>query len=68
MANINWHPIEQAPRGAGPLLLREGASINDPVFVGAQADDGRWFHGEEDVRPSHYCLIPIFDADDGGAA
>lgn len=68
MADTNWHHIEQAPRGVGPQLLRAGTSLNDPVFVGYQADDGRWFFGAEEVHPTHYCLIPAFDADDGVAA
>lgn len=68
MAKTNWHPIEQAPRGAGPLLLRSGASLNDPAFIGYQADDGRWFLVDEEVHPLFFAEIPPFDYDDGAAA
>jgi hypothetical protein len=64
----NWHSIEKAPKGIGPLLLRAGASSLDPAFVGCQADDGRWFAGDAEVSPAYYCEIPQFDADDDGAA
>jgi hypothetical protein len=60
----NWHSIEKAPKGTGPLLLRTGAGSLDPVFVGYQADDGRWLAGDTEVRPTHYCEIPAFDADE----
>jgi hypothetical protein len=64
----NWHNIENAPRGIGPLLLRAGSGPNDPSYVGYQASDRRWFCGDLEVHPTHYCEIPLFDADDGAAA
>jgi hypothetical protein len=64
MAGQNWHRINLAPAGAGALLLRAGSGSLDGVFVGYQADDGRWFSGEELVHPTHYCEIPAFDCDD----
>jgi hypothetical protein len=65
----NWHSIEKAPKGIGPLLLRAGSGSLDPAYVGYQADDGRWFiDPQNEVHPSHFCLIPQFDADDDGAA
>jgi hypothetical protein len=60
----NWNRIESAPRGIGPLLLRAGPGLTDGVYVGYQADDGRWFFGDEEVRPTHFCQIPGFDAED----
>jgi hypothetical protein len=57
----NWNPIDEAPKGIGPLLLRIGPSTNDPSFVGYQADNGQWFSGDVEVRPTHWCLIPEFD-------
>lgn len=50
----NWHSIEKAPKGIGPLLLRAGPGLNDPSYVGYQADDGRWFAGDTEVRPAWY--------------
>lgn len=64
----NWHRIDAAPRGIGPLLLRNGPDRSILAYVGYQADNGRWFSGEQEVHPTHYCLIPLFDADDDGAA
>jgi hypothetical protein len=64
----NWYCIDQAQKGIGPLLLRAGSGQLDPVFVGYQADDGRWFVGDQRVHPTHYCEIPPFNADDVGAA
>jgi hypothetical protein len=64
----NWRQISEAPRGIGPLLLRAGSGPNDPAYVGYQADDGRWFSGDAEVHPTHFCEIPQFDADDEGAA
>jgi hypothetical protein len=64
----NWRKISEAPRGIGPLLLRAGAGPLDPAYVGYQANDGRWFSGDAEVRPAFYCQIPQFDADDNGAA
>jgi hypothetical protein len=68
VAERNWHPIEAAPNGIGPLLLRSGSSSLDPVYVGYRSESGRWFSGDTEVRPTHYCEIPLFDADDDGAA
>lgn len=69
MAERNWHRIETAPKGAGPLLLRSGTGSLDPTYVGYQADNGRWFDNENrEVRPLYFCQIPMFDADDDGAA
>ncbi|MDA9508094.1 hypothetical protein XI09_26345 [Bradyrhizobium sp. CCBAU 11386] len=68
MANTNWHPIEQAPRGAGPLLLRSGSGPLDPVFIGSQADAGQWLAGDVEVHPLFFAEIPQFDADDSGVA
>jgi hypothetical protein len=65
----NWHSIEKAPKGIGPLLLRAGSGPLDPVYVGYQdPDDGRWLvDNEHQVHPTHFCLIPAFDADDEAA-
>jgi hypothetical protein len=60
----NWHSIEKAPKGIGPLLLRAGAGPSDPSYIGYQADDGRWFAGDQEVHPTHYCEIPLFDGED----
>jgi hypothetical protein len=68
VAERNWHRIGEAPKGIGPLLLREGAGSLDPAFVGYQrVEDGRWFSGDAEVHPAFYCTIPLFDADDDGA-
>jgi hypothetical protein len=67
----NWYRIAKATKGAGPLLLRSGALSLDPVFVGYQADDGRWMTDPTtEVRPLYFCRIPLFDADesDSGAS
>ena len=65
MVGSNWRRIELAPRGAGPLLLRrEGTGALDPVIVGYQADDGRWFAGEIEIHPAYFSTIPQFDCDD----
>jgi hypothetical protein len=64
----NWHRIVLAPRGIGSVLLRAGPGNNDPSYVGYQADDGRWFFGDGEVHPTHYCLIPTFDCDDSEAS
>jgi hypothetical protein len=64
----NWHSIEKAPKGIGPLLLRAGSGPSDPTYVGYQdPDSGRWLSGDAEVHPTHYCLIPQFDADDGAS-
>jgi hypothetical protein len=60
----NWNPISQAPKGAGPLLLRDGSGPLDPVYVGHQDNDGRRMFGVEEVHPTHFCLIPNFDGAD----
>ena len=65
-----WHRIDKAPKGIGPLLLRGGPGPLDPVFIGYQSDDGRWIPAADnhtEVQPTHYCVIPQFDADDGAA-
>ena len=67
MAERNWHRIDKAPRGLGPMLLHAGPSYLDPSYVGYQGpDNGRWFSGagNVEVHPTHYCMIPLFDADD----
>jgi hypothetical protein len=64
----NWHRIDEAPKGAGPLLCRAGSGPSDPAYVGYQnPSTGRWFSGDAEVHPTHYCEIPLFDADDEGA-
>ena len=62
VAERNRNRIDRAPKGIGPLLLRAGPSNFDPAFVGYQADDGRWFSGDAEVRPTYYCETPLFDA------
>lgn len=57
-----WKPIDQAKPGIGPLLLRAGAGSLDPVFIGHQDDDGRWFCGDHEAHPTHFAEIPQFDA------
>ena len=65
----NWNRIDHAPKGMGPMLLRAGAGALDPVYMGLQADDGRWLYGDQqEVHPTHFCLIPQFDADDDASA
>jgi hypothetical protein len=64
----NWHPVNEAPKGCGPLLLRAGPGPFDPAYVGHQADDGRWLTGDVEVSPTHYCEIPLFDASDDEAS
>jgi hypothetical protein len=71
VAEQNWNRIEAAPKGAGPLLLREGSGSQDPAFVGYQGDDGQWRSGDSVCRPRYFCRIPPFDCelpDDGVAA
>jgi hypothetical protein len=63
----NWHSIEKAPKGIGPLLLRSSPSSLDPVIVGYQADDGRWFAGEIEIHPAYFSTIPQFDADEAAS-
>jgi hypothetical protein len=67
VAERNWHRINEAPKGVGPLLCSADAP-NGPFYVGYQGDDGRWFCGSAEAEPTHYCKIPQFDADDDGAA
>jgi hypothetical protein len=62
----NWLPIKDAPRGAGPLLLREGSSSLDPAFVGYQGDDGQWRSGDSICNPLYFCMVPLFDCEDDG--
>jgi hypothetical protein len=59
----NWHRIDKAPRAIGPLLLRAGTGPSDPAYVGYQVGR-RWFSGDVEVQPTHYCEIPLFDADE----
>jgi hypothetical protein len=61
VAEPNWNRIEAAPKGAGPLLLREGDGSIDPVFVGFQGDDGQWRSGDCITNPRYFCRIPPFD-------
>jgi hypothetical protein len=63
VAEQNWHRIDKAPRGIGPLLLRAGAGSTDPAYVGYQdPDSGRWLDGENrDVHPTHFALVARFD-------
>jgi hypothetical protein len=61
VAERNWHRIDEAPKGIGPLLLRDATGPNDPAYVGSQADDGRWFFGDQETHPTHFCTIPLFD-------
>jgi hypothetical protein len=72
VAEQNWHRIDKAQKGVGPLLLRAGSGPSDPAYVGFQdPDSGRWFAASDisaEVRPTHFCLIPQFDADDDGTA
>jgi hypothetical protein len=70
VAGPNWKRIDKAPKGIGPLLLRAGPGPLDASFVGYEADDGRWFAAADnrtEVDPTHFALIPLFDADDDGA-
>jgi hypothetical protein len=62
----NWHRIDNAPKGIGPLLLRAGSGPLDPAYVGYEAD-GRWLSGDVEVYPSHWCLIPEFDCDEAAS-
>lgn len=60
----NWQPIAAAENGIGPLLLRDGAGPFDPAYVGYQdPDNGRWFFGDAETHPTHYCAIPLFDGE-----
>lgn len=61
----NWHLIDKStPPGMGAVLLRTGSGALDPVFVGYQADSGRWFDSENrEVQPRFYARIPDFDAE-----
>jgi hypothetical protein len=64
-AERNWHRIDKAPEGIGPLFLCAGPDLSDPTYVGDQADDGRWLAAGDnstEVHPTHYCEIPLFDA------
>jgi hypothetical protein len=57
----NWHRIDQAPKGIGPLRLRAGSGPLDPAYVGYEADDGRWIAAADnrtEVHPSHFAEIP----------
>ena len=63
VAERNWHRIDKAPKGIGPLVLRAGAGLNDLSYVEYQADGGRWLAGDAEVSPTHYCEIP--PSDDG---
>ncbi|WP_144030872.1 hypothetical protein [Bradyrhizobium japonicum] len=59
-----WRPIVEAERSVGPLLLRDGTGSLDPVYVGRQEDDGRWFFGDLETKPLYFALIPPFDCED----
>jgi hypothetical protein len=67
VAEQNWFPIKAAVKGAGPLLLREGAGSIDPVFVGFQGDDGQWRSGDSICTPVYFCMVPLFDCPEGAA-
>lgn len=64
MAKPNWRRIETAPPGIGDVLCRAGDGPSDPAYVARQQDDGRWLFEGVEVHPTHYCEIPLFDADD----
>jgi hypothetical protein len=59
-----WRPIVEAERNDGQLLLRDGAASLDPVYVGRQEDDGRWFFGDMETKPLYFARIPLFDCED----
>jgi hypothetical protein len=64
----NWRKISEAPRGTGPLLLRAGAGLTEPAYVGYQdPDNGRWLSGDVEVHPTHWCPIPEFDCDEAAS-
>ncbi|MGV7215895.1 hypothetical protein [Bradyrhizobium sp. UFLA05-112] len=65
MPQSTWKSISEAKRGLGSLLLRDGAGLSDPVYVGRQADDGRWFFGDQETHPQFYTHVPPFDCEDG---
>ena len=67
MPDKNWKPIDQAPKGIGPLLLRDGIGQLDPVYVGQQADDGRWLFEGMETHPIAWCLIPDIDIEGASA-
>ena len=68
MAERNWKPVASVPRGIGPVLLHL-ASVDQPSIGYQDPDNGRWFvDPQHEVYPTHYCLIPQFDAADDGAA
>jgi hypothetical protein len=65
VAERNWHRIDKAPKGIGPLLSRAGlVSTISPAWE-YQADGGRWLAGDAEVSPTHYCEIPPSDDGDG---
>ena len=66
MTEQNWHSIDKAPKGIGPLLLRDSSGPFDGAYVGYQdPDSGRWISGDNaEVHPTYFCLIPLFDADE----
>jgi hypothetical protein len=67
VAEQNWFSIERAPKGAGPLLLREGSGSLDPAFVGYQDDAGQWRSGDSICNPLYFCMVPLFDCPEGAA-
>jgi hypothetical protein len=66
VAEQKWKRIEAAPKGAGPLLLREGGGSLDPVFIGYLDDAGQWRSGDSVCNPLYFCKAPLFDCEDDG--
>jgi hypothetical protein len=64
MAGPNWHRIDKLRRAPAHYCY----APTDPAYVGCQdPDNGRWFAAAGDnteVHPTHFCLIPQFDADE----
>jgi hypothetical protein len=64
----NWHRADEMSEGiVEDVLLRAGPGLLDPVYVGRRID-GRFIVDSAEAHPTHYCLIPRFDADDGEAS
>jgi hypothetical protein len=65
VAERNWHRVDKAPKGIGPLLLRAGAGLNDLSYVGISGGRRALARGDVEVGPTHYCEIPPSDDGDG---